>query len=369
MLLLILAVTLIVGCATPQVQNMSHTEILQPDEEDDLGGTFLESGDIRTIATKMTGELLSIDEIAMSPSTIYIAISPIRNSSRFIIDKDIIMKRLRIELNRVAAGKIRFVSQRLGQDTRRQILQEQDEELWDEIIDKAAEHIVKSHVIAQSRVTPTIAVIPVRNTNIAGLNADSFTSLIRARIAEESGGKVHFLAREKNGKVIEEMLDEVDLKAMGLLKSRRMKELYGADYFLSGEFIGQSMTEEGMTEKVEYKETTIHDNPIVVEREMKKSQQKPNVAKYLNVMLIDAETGEVPVEKLVKVERKLKSGLGRVNYIITGELSGLSKATAGGTRSDYLIMSFQLIDPVTNMMIWEDAYETKKKSSASVLYR
>ena len=55
--------------------------------------------------------------------------------------------------------------------------------------------------------------------------------------------------------------------------------------------------------------------------------------------------------------------------MLTGELSALSKAADGGTRSDYIILSFQLVDPKSNEVLWEDAYETKKKSSVSTLYR
>ena len=93
-----------------------------------------------------------------------------------------------------------------------------------------------------------------------------------------------------------------------------------------------------------------------------------NIDKYLNVMLIDAETGTVPVEKLVRVSRKVISSYATTDLILSGELSGLSKAAAGD-RSDYLLISFQLVDPITNEILWEDAYETKKKSNVGVIYK
>lgn len=366
---LILVTFLFNGCATPNVGRLSHTEILQPDEDDDLGGTFLESGDIRTIATRMSVALLSTPEISNHFSPVRIAIAPVRNSTHFIIDKNIFMKRLRIELNRVARGKIRFLSQNMGQRTRNRILRERDEELWDNLINEAANTIVNSSVIASGSPPPTIAVIPVRNTNIVNLNADSFTALIRARISERARGKVYFLGREKNGKVLEEILDEKDIKNMGLVKSRRIKDLYGADYFLTGEFIAKSLFKQNTTLVTRERIGRDQDDPGVIERKRQEYREKPNVDKYLNVMLVDAETGATLVEKLIKVERKMKSGLGRADYLLTGEISSLSKATSGGVRSDYIIMSFQLVDPVTNEVLWEDAYETKKKSSSSVLYR
>jgi hypothetical protein len=356
LLLLSAVIILLNGCATPTLeQRPSSTEILHPDEDDDLGGTFLESGDIRTIATRMSAALLSTPEIGNNPDIVRIAISPVRNNTRFVVDNEIFTNRLRLELNRIAKDRIRFFSQTAGQQTRRKIIQEQDEEYWDELINQVADYIVNSRPIQSAKHPPTIAVIPVRNTNIVGLNADSFTALLRSRIAEKSEGKIHFLAREKNGKVLEEILDEKDVKGIGLVKARNVKSLYGVDFFLGGEFIAKSLMTEGSKNGVEEKPNA--------------SSIAPNVDKYVNVWLIDADTAAIYVEKLVRIGTKVMSGLARANYILTGQLSGLSKASAGGSRSDYLMMSFQLVDPITNEVLWEDAYETKKKSDTSTLYR
>jgi len=336
------------SCATPQVEQLSRTQILQPDEEDNLGGTFFESGDIRTIATKMSAALLSTPEISKHPEIVRIALAPIRNNTRFVIDNEIFINRLRVELNKTSSGKIRFFSQTTDQRTRKKIIQEQDEEYWDELINQVADHIVNASFFQSAKQPPTIAVIPIRNTNFVDLNADSLTALIRSKIAEKSKGRIYFLSREKNGKVIEEILDEKDIKDMGLVKTRHLKNLYGADYFLGGEFIAKSLTIEGSTKGV---------------------HNEANVDKFVNIWLIDAGTGTIPLEKLIKIERKMMSGLGKSNYILTGELMGLSKATVGGARSDYLMLSFQLVNPITNEVLWEDAYETKKKSSTGTVYR
>ena len=369
LVIFVAAAGLVGGCATPEIRHLSRTEILQPDEEDDIGGTFLESGDIRTIATRMAAELLSTPEISSQRELVRIAMAPIRNSTRFIVDKDIFMKRLRIELNRVAGQRVRFFAQNIGQTTRREILRERTEEIWDQIILEAADYLVASKPISDAPEPPTLAVIPVRNTNIAGLNADSFTALIRARVAEKAGGRLVFLAREKNGKVIEEILDEKDIKSLGLVKARRIKELYGVDYFLGGEFIAKSLKVQEPSVSVEQEIGTSAEDPRVLESSLRGSVQDPNATTYLNVMLIDAATGTVPVEKMVKIDRKMKTGLGRSDYLVTGELSALSKAAGGGARSDYIILSFQLVDPESNEVLWEDAYETKKKSSVGTVYR
>ncbi|MBW1743724.1 MAG: hypothetical protein JRJ47_09900 [Deltaproteobacteria bacterium] len=368
-LVFLLLIGVLGGCATPDIKDLSGTEILQPDEEDNIGGTFLESGDIRTIATRMAAELLSTPEISSGDGVVRIAVAPIRNSTRFIVDKDIFMKRLRIELNRVGGGQVRFFSQNVGQTTRRQILRERTEELWDQTILEVANYIVASTPISQASEPPTIAVIPVRNTNIAGLNADSFTALMRAKIAELGHGQLIFLARDKNGKVIEEILDEQDIKNLGLVKARRLNELYGVDYFLGGEFIAKDLRVQKPTVSVEQKIGTSEDDPRFLESSVQGAIKDPNTTTYLNVMLIDASTGTVPVEKMVKVEPKMKTGLGRSDYLLTGELSALSKATGGAVRSDYIILSFQLVDPESNEVLWEDAYETKKKARVGTVYR
>ena len=357
------------GCATPAVQRPTSTRILQPDQEDDIGGTFMESGDIRTVASRMTGSLLSAPEIAMQEGLVRVAIAPIRNSTRFIVDKDIFMKRLRIEMNKNSQGRIRFFSQGMGQKVRQEILRGQDEDIWDEMIEEVAAYFTNSWVVAKATEQLKVAVIPIENTNIVGLNADSFTALIRAGIAEKAQGKIAFLAREENGKVISQILAESDLRNLDLVESIRNNRIAGVDYFLGGEFIAKSLSVESAVKETKAAVGSSKEDPRILSVKSETSVKRPNVTTYLNMMLINAQTGVVPVEKLAKVERKMKTGLARANYLLTGELSALSKAAAGGDRSDYIIMSFQLVDPQTNEVVWEDVYETKKVSNKSVLYK
>ena len=49
--------------------------------------------------------------------------------------------------------------------------------------------------------------------------------------------------------------------------------------------------------------------------------------------------------------------------------NAVSKASLGGNRSDYVLMSFQLVDPTSNEIVWEDGYETKRKTESSIIYR
>ena len=56
------------------------------------------------------------------------------------------------------------------------------------------------------------------------------------------------------------------------------------------------------------------------------------------------------------------------DYFLTGKLSGLSTAS-GGSVSDYILYSFQLIDARTGAIVWGDSDEIKKQARADAVYR
>ena len=193
-LLLILICVFCSACASTRVT--SHSNMILPDQDDGLGGSGIESTDIRTVARRMAESILEIPEIANAEERPRVALLPVKNSTRFIINKDIFTKKIRIELNKNATGKMRF------------------------------------------------------------------------------------LARER----LDDILKEREAKREGLFTSSKKADLQGVDFYL------------------------------------------------------------------------------------TGELEGLSKATSGH-RSDYILMSFQLIDAETSEIIWEDAYEIKRVSITGVVYQ
>ncbi len=57
-----------------------------------------------------------------------------------------------------------------------------------------------------------------------------------------------------------------------------------------------------------------------------------------------------------------------VDFFLTGTLSGLSTSTSAG-RSDYILYSFQLIDPNTSIEIWRGSAEIKKQGTEDAVYR
>jgi PBP1b-binding outer membrane lipoprotein LpoB len=193
--LLFLFPLFLIGCATMSTET-SHTRSILPDEDDNLGGSGIESTDIRTVARKMAVSILEVPEIAKAQKAPKIALLPVKNSTRFLIDRDMFTKKIRIQLNENAQGKVRF------------------------------------------------------------------------------------LARDR----IEDIMKERERKRENLVTSSKEADMMGVDFYL------------------------------------------------------------------------------------TGELMGLSKA-AKGDRSDYISMSFQLLDAETSEIIWESEYEVKRVGEAGVVYQ
>lgn len=190
---LILFAMMLSSCASVPV---SHSNVIMPDSDDALGGTGIESTDILTASRKMAISILEVPEIMNAQGTPRVALLPVKNNTRFIINKDIFTQKIRIELNKNATGKVRF------------------------------------------------------------------------------------LARDRMG----DILKEREAKRKNLVTASKEGDIYGVDFYL------------------------------------------------------------------------------------TGELTGLSKAVSNN-RSDYILMSFQLIDAETSDIIWEDSYEIKRVGEAGVVYQ
>ena len=56
------------------------------------------------------------------------------------------------------------------------------------------------------------------------------------------------------------------------------------------------------------------------------------------------------------------------DFFLTGKLQGMTTRTKAGT-SDYVLYSFQLINPRTSEIVWEDAAEIKKQGLEDAAYR
>lgn len=103
---------LLAGCATTAgVQNPSGVPVkeMRPDERGTVAGTGVESQDMVVVTDKMARSILAIPRIARAQTPPNIVLEPILNNTRFAINKDIFLNRLRVLLNSKATGQVNFL--------------------------------------------------------------------------------------------------------------------------------------------------------------------------------------------------------------------------------------------------------------------
>lgn len=100
------------GCASYGVKNPSGAPVtdLRPDERGTVAGTGVESQDIVAVTDKMARSILSVAQITNARGTPRIVLDPVKNNTRFPINKDIFLTRIRTQLNSKAAGKVLFLA-------------------------------------------------------------------------------------------------------------------------------------------------------------------------------------------------------------------------------------------------------------------
>jgi penicillin-binding protein activator len=151
------------------------------------------------------------------------------------------------------------------------------------IADKMARGILSVPQIANARGVPRIVLLPVKNETRFAINKEIFLKEIRANLNEKATGKVLFLARDR----MQELEKEREIKQSGQVSSNT----------------------------------------------------DPNVNQFKGA-----------------------------DYMLTGELTGLTTKAAAGT-SDYILYSFQLLDPTTSDIIWEGSHRIKKQGLEDAAYR
>ena len=100
------------GCAAYGVSSPSGVPVTQlnADEQGRVAGTGIESQDLVTVTDKMARSILSIPEIANAQGIPRVVLEPVVNETRFPINKDMFLTRIRIQLNSKAVGKVRFLA-------------------------------------------------------------------------------------------------------------------------------------------------------------------------------------------------------------------------------------------------------------------
>lgn len=100
------------GCASQGVKNPSGVPVtrMNPDEAGFVVGTGIESQDLVMVASKMARSLVGLPQIASAPTPPVVVLDTVNNETRFPINKDLFLLRMRAELNRSARGKMTFVA-------------------------------------------------------------------------------------------------------------------------------------------------------------------------------------------------------------------------------------------------------------------
>lgn len=104
--------TLLTGCASSGVRNPSGTPVteLRPDEAGTVRGTGVESQDLVAVTDKMARSILNVKQIANAQTPPLIVLDPVRNETRFPINKDIFLTRISGQLMSKAQGKVLFLA-------------------------------------------------------------------------------------------------------------------------------------------------------------------------------------------------------------------------------------------------------------------
>lgn len=112
LLLPITSAVLVAGCATSGVKNPSGVPVtrMNADEQGFVAGTGVESQDLVAVTDKMARSILAIPQIAGTTTPPIIVLDPVNNETRFPINKDIFLSRIRGELVKKSGGKVTFLA-------------------------------------------------------------------------------------------------------------------------------------------------------------------------------------------------------------------------------------------------------------------
>ena len=107
-----LLIALLTGCASSGVKNPSGIGVteMRADEKGFVAGTGVESQDLVAVTDKMARSILDTSRIKSAQSPPVIVLDPVANETRFPINKDMFLTRIRLMLNSKSAGKVQFLA-------------------------------------------------------------------------------------------------------------------------------------------------------------------------------------------------------------------------------------------------------------------
>jgi len=102
----------VAGCATEGVHHPAGVPVteIRPDEQGFVAGTGIESQDLVRVTDKMARSIVGIPQIANAQGQPRIVLDPVENNTRFPINKDMFLTRIRVALNSKATGKVLFLA-------------------------------------------------------------------------------------------------------------------------------------------------------------------------------------------------------------------------------------------------------------------
>jgi|ERR1043166_4448607 PBP1b-binding outer membrane lipoprotein LpoB len=109
---ILVAAIILSGCASSGVKNPSGVPVteMRPDERGFVAGTGVESQDLVAVTDKMARNILNVRQIANAQGTPRVILDPVVNETRFPINKDIFLSRIRAQLNEKSQGKVIFLA-------------------------------------------------------------------------------------------------------------------------------------------------------------------------------------------------------------------------------------------------------------------
>ena len=102
------------GCASSGVKNPSGVPVtvMNPDERGFVAGTGVESQDVVAVTDKIARTILSTPEIANAQGIPRVVLLPVENNTRFRINSDLFLTRIRVQLNEKAMNRVRFLDRK-----------------------------------------------------------------------------------------------------------------------------------------------------------------------------------------------------------------------------------------------------------------
>ena len=262
--------------------------------------------------------ILKSPVVSTAKEPILLKIGGMLDKTRFTVDTDLLMKKMRMHLVNNGGGRIVVYDNDADvlEFIRKRKIKRIHEALKGEL-KFVAGRIVKSALFRGRDVR--VAVMPLDvSSHLKGVNADGVIELLRDEIMEASSGNITFLSADKANE---------------------------ADYLLRGNLSAFSMTDE-----------------------VARDGKAPNAEMNLRIMFVEPSASESCFEVKVPVQRKLFDPSLDAMFMLTGELNVVTRETPSRT-DDFVRMGFNIVNLDTGTHAWEGGCEISVTTYIPVFYQ